>query len=347
MIINRTHWLVFRKTLLFFLTVILICLVTEMGLRIAGHIYLSKSYIEAYRAQYGNSKGENINIVCLGESSTEGLWVKWEDSYPKQLENQLRQFYSNNNIKVIVPPHIGQNTSQVANRINRYISLYRPKLIILMVGCNNTWSFAESHIIKFMTEFNKENWKVRVLLVLDNFRLFKVLRYAYLKFAAKCKSISNRDYLLFAFGHPEYVLPETAIWPYFFEDLNDSQKQKVNRLYREGFFEKLNRRAFAELWKFDVRYIIQEAKLHNVKIVLMTYHINPMRYISINDYMAMAEEQGILLIRNDISFDSLIKRGVINNFILSDNWHPNKLGYSIIANNIFEEVKNNDLLQLQ
>jgi len=327
MTINRTRLLFLRKVPLFFLTILLICLVLEIGLRITGYIYLSKSYIEAYTVQCNNSKGENINIVCLGESSTEGLWVKWEDSYPKQLENKLRQFYSNNNIKVIVPPHMGQNTSQVANRINRYISLYKPKLIILMVGCNNTWSFAESHIIKFMTKFNKENLKVRALLVLDNFRLFKVLRYVYIKFVAKCKSIPNRDYLFFAFGHPEYVLPETAIWPYF--------------------FEKLNRKAFVELWKFDVRYIIQEAKLHDVKVVLMTYHINPMRYISINDYIAMAEEQGILLIRNDISFDPLIKRGVINNFVLWDNWHPNKLGYSIIANNIFEEVKNKNLLQLQ
>ena len=72
-----------------------------------------------------------------------------------------------------------------------------------------------------------------------------------------------------------------------------------------------------------------------------------MRYISINDYINMAEEQGISLVRNDISFDLLIKRGVISNFILWDNWHPSKLGYAIIANNIFGEVKNKNLLQLQ
>lgn len=332
---------------LFFLTTLLICFILEIGLRITGYIYLSKLYVEAYKAQCNNSNGENINIVCLGESSTAGLWVEWEDSYPKQLEDKLRRFYSNKNIKVIVPPHMGQNTSQVANRIKRYISLYKPKLIILMVGCNNTWSFAENHIVKFMTKFDKENLKVRTILVLDNFRLFKVLRCAYLKFVVKCKSMHNGDYLSFVLGHPEHVLPETAIWPYFFENPNADSKEKINLVYIESSFEKINKEAFVKLWKFDVRYIIQEAKLHDVKVLLMTYHINPMKYISINDYVAMAEEQRVTLIRNDISFDSLIKRGVINNFILPDNWHPNKLGYSIIANNIFEKIKNDDLLKLQ
>src|SRR5262249_18432542 len=57
----------------------------------------------------------SINIVCLGESTTAGLWIRFEDSYPKQLERVLREFYRTNAINVIVPPHIGQNTSQMAN----------------------------------------------------------------------------------------------------------------------------------------------------------------------------------------------------------------------------------------
>jgi len=66
-----------------------------------GFWYLANFYRELGAAS--RIQG-SINIVCLGESTTAGLWVKFEDSYPKQLERVLRDFYRTNAINVIVPP---------------------------------------------------------------------------------------------------------------------------------------------------------------------------------------------------------------------------------------------------
>jgi hypothetical protein len=93
------------------LVVIALIVIAEIGLRLVGFWYLANFYRELGTAS--RIQG-SINIVCLGESTTAGLWVKFEDSYPKQLERVLRDFYRTNTINAIVPPHIGQNTSQMA-----------------------------------------------------------------------------------------------------------------------------------------------------------------------------------------------------------------------------------------
>lgn len=331
-LVRNNLLLYLRKVLFVFLIIFLVCFIIEVALRITGYLYLRKLYFDLHLVSLNNTN-KAINVVCLGESSTAALGVKWHDSYPKQLEQKLRAFYQNDRIKVIVPPHVGQNTSQVSNRIRQYISLYKPRLIVLMVGCNNTWSFAESHITQFLNNSTKEALKIKILLILDNFRLFKVLRYFYLRFIANVEQLSIKRYILSALGHPESVYERTKIWT--------------------GSFVDANKKAFIKLWKYDVHKIIQEAKKGNVKVLLMTYHINPIPHLTVDDFISIADEQHVNLIRNDKSFEPLIKNGTINNYLLYDDWHPdkhwhpNKHGYSIIANNVFEEIRNNNLLDLR
>ncbi|MFH1519185.1 MAG: hypothetical protein ABIE75_01250 [Candidatus Omnitrophota bacterium] len=246
------------------------------------------------------------------------------------IRKEAEKVFHNSNVSVIVPPHVGQNTSQVSNRIKHYLKLYKPRLIVLMVGCNNTWSFAESHIIRFLDSANPETLRIKLLLTLDNFRLFKGLRYLYQRLINGARLFSTKTYLKFISGHPEYVLEQTQIWA--------------------GSFTDVNKEAFRRLWKYDLRKIIKEAKRHDAKVILMTYHINPTNYLSVSDYVSMAQEQEVLLIRNDQSFEPLIRNETVNSFLLYDDWypdkhwHPNKKGYAIIAENIFEQIKNNKLL---
>ena len=161
------------------LSVVLFIVGFEFLLRLVGFLYLNKLYT-TYEGHY-TTNSENINIVCLGESSTAGIWVKPEDTYPAQLQKILRKYYSNDAIHLIVPPHVGQNTSQVANRIDHYIDLYKPNLFILMLGYNNGWSLAESNLWKFFNQRDFDTFKLKVFIFLDQFRLFKISRYFYLK----------------------------------------------------------------------------------------------------------------------------------------------------------------------
>lgn len=314
---KRLHWL---------LKIVFFCLVVEIAIRATSFLYLNKMYINTYGFLFSHSNpmAKSVNIVCLGESSTAGLWVNWEDSYPKQLERELRGFYHNDNINVIVPPHVGQNTSQVANRIRWYIALYKPKLIILMVGANNKWSFAESHIDRFLSLLERDTWRIKILLILDNVRIFKMVRYFYQKFIIAQRELSGR-YLSFILGHPESVYPRTKIW--------------------SNTFERKNKKAFLDLWRYDVQKVIQEAKRNGIQVILMTYHINPTDYLSEQDFVSIADEKEVFLVRNDRSFESFIENGTINNFLLHDHWHLNNDGYEIIANNVFEAIKTNNILE--
>lgn len=312
-----------RKLVLTFLFTLMLAGVAEATLRVVGYFYLSSFYKRQISNRLAPNEGENINILCLGESSTAGLWVDWNDSYPKQLESMLRQFYETQQIRVIVPIHVGQNSSQVSNRISDYIDLYRPKLILAMIGYNNEWSLAESHIGQFLPVSETSGWKVKALITLDGLRLFKVLRYGY--HALSNAEVSLPRERLAIWGHPELVRYPPADWVYS--------------------FARSNKPAFVEMWKYDVRRVVREAKAQNTSMMLMTYHINP-TYLSSDEFVTLAAEEKIPLVRNDIPFDDLSRKGTISRYVTHDDWHPNRFGYAIIANNAFREITRGDLLSL-
>ncbi|MFH1202028.1 MAG: hypothetical protein V1674_03960 [Candidatus Omnitrophota bacterium] len=301
--------------------VISIC-VFEAVLRITGYLYLKKFYYDGQDRKFNTG----INIICLGESSTAGLWVDFEDSYPKQLESKLREYYHNADINVIIPIHIGQNTSQISNRIKHYIKLYRPGLIILMAGINNAWSLGESNVVKFLNNSDNDTLKIKSLVMLNNSRTFKMLRFLYLKFIIKENSkhiLANRYSFI---GFPQFSRFPPQKWIYDFAITHKD--------------------SFVKMWRYDISNIIEESKKSNIRVLLMTYHINSNSYISIDEFISLAARENIPLIRNDDTFNAITKQESIKKYLLRDNWHPNKEGYSIIANNIFRYIKDQDVLNL-
>ena len=193
-----------------------------------------------------------------------------------------------------------------------------------MVGYNNEWSLAESHIFKFLNKMDRTPMKIRAMVMLDNIRLFKVLRYGYLKFVIHEKSDYMDRNKYYVWGHPELARVPPEKWIYSFANSN--------------------RDAFIKLWRYDVNKIIQNAKTRNTPVLLMTYHINP-TYLPEDEFISMAERYGVPLVRNDESFKQLIENKTIDKYLLYDHWHPNKEGYSIIANNAFECIKKTNLLK--
>src|SRR5438128_2511049 len=111
----------------------------ELVLRLSGALYVRWTY-----GGGADADPNAITILCLGESSTVGLWVPREDSYPGQLEHALRDYYGEQRIHVVVPLHLGQNTSQIADHLPEHLRIHRPRLVVLMTGYNNEWSLAES-----------------------------------------------------------------------------------------------------------------------------------------------------------------------------------------------------------
>ena len=306
---------------LLYITVIIlgVCLLAELGLRVAGYWYLRDFYARNKPFEDGD-----IVIVCLGESSTAGLWVPWEESYPRRLQEALREAYRTEKIRVVVPPHVGQNTSQMANRISDYLDLYRPALVIVMAGINNEWALAESHIGEFLPAGEFEALKARTLIAFNNVRLYKVLRYAYLRvFADKDAawvSSEKKDLM----GHPEYVQYPPRGWI-----------SEIGNKYP---------RAFLQLWQRDVGEIVSAVKARGTQVLLMTYHLNG--YLPVQGFIDLARRESVPLVRNDLSFTGFTEQGVLDGYILHDHWHPSSKGYAIIASNAFEVILEQDLLGL-
>jgi len=307
------------------LVVIGLVVTVEISLRLAGFWYLANFYRELGAASRVQG---SINIVCLGESTTAGLWVKFEDSYPKQLERVLREFYRTNDINVIVPPHLGQNTSQMANRIHHYMERYRPRLLILMAGANNEWSLAESNITMFLDKhtFGVSVLKVRLIVLLDALRTFKVLRYGYNTLSAW----ATRDHVAqnweSVWARPENTPfpPDASVWR----------------------FARDHPRPFVDLWRHDVQVIIRTAKANDVKVLLMTYPLNPSYLRQPTEWNRLAREEDVPLLLNDVVFRELAQQGTLDQYLSHDHWHPNELGYKLVTGNVLDFITGHDTLEL-
>ena len=330
-----------KKTLYWAVVVLIIVGIVEIGLHITGDMYVRQKFSTVQRAIESSGlktahtnnntasgkagQEEPTNIIALGESSTAGLWVDQPQSYPAQLEMMLQERYPEKNIRVFVPLHVGQNTSQVANRIEQHIATYDPKLIILMVGYNNEWSLSESHITRFITGWNFDSLKVKALVALDESRLFRVMRYALLRVVVGgseyVKQLRNQSYVL---GGVHLVRYPAGEWVFS--------------------FARNHRAQFIDLWRYDVGTIIDSAKARDIPVILMSYHINP-TYLPPEEFGRMAREKNTPLVHNDESFQPLIESGEIREYVFArDRWHPNEKGYERIARNVFDVIVGRALL---
>lgn len=305
----------------------------ELGLRLAGYLYAKKFYAGL---DGGAGSPGAINILAVGESSTIGIWLKHVDreSYPKQLESLLRAHYGNDRINVIIPgPGIGWNTSQMANRFQTYYEIYRPRLVIFMVGANNWWSFSESHLGKFLVpeggiKGRLKLMMVRTLMALDGLKVVKVIKHAYFAVTQRDDSFQFAPLK----GRIDGVLgrPDVELW---------RPNSLVPSVLRNASLEEPER----QLLRFDLGIMIDAAK--DSHIMLMTY---PVQAVPISQLGEIARECNIPLIRNDSSFEEAIgsQKELLDVYFFSDHWHPNAKGYSIIARNVFDYIRANDLMRL-
>jgi lysophospholipase L1-like esterase len=308
-----------RQVLRVVLVVLALALVAEVGLRLAGAVYLRRLQPDP------PGPPDEVRIVCLGESSTAGLWTHFEDAYPAQLERALRSAWPDSRIRVVAPPHIGQNTSQIANRIGGYLRTHRPRLVIVMSGYNNEWSLAESHVGRFLEGSRAESLRVRGLVALDGLRLFRVARWAWLKATLPTDARYLRDNRGYAWGAAERARYPPA------EGVYD--------------FALRQRPAFVKLWRHDVGEIVRRSREAGARALLMTYHINP-SYLPGTEMAALAQAEGVPLVRNDETFAPFVQDRAIERYLFHDGWHPNERGYALIAGGAFRAIVRDDLLGL-
>jgi lysophospholipase L1-like esterase len=297
----------------------------ELGVRIVGDARL-----EARRAAGQELPTPEVVLLCLGESSTAGLWVRAEDSYPKQLERALNAALGGRRVRVVVPPDLGQNSGQLANRIGGYLAFYRPRLVLLMTGHNDEWSLGESRVFRFLPLVEpgpsfRRVLRARLQVMADDLRLFRLLRGLSMLRTGRWEGALAAQNASYAWGGPEFTPFPPEPW----------------RLA----FAAAHRPAFLEAWRSGVRTVVRETHRAGADVLLLTYPVSP-AHLPAEEPVRLAAEEGIPLARPDARFAALAAGGTLDRHLFHDGWHPNEKGYAVLAATALAALQAGDLLGL-
>jgi lysophospholipase L1-like esterase len=246
-------------------------------------------------------------IICIGDSTTYGIGASniKKYSYPSQLQEILDSNTVNKKIDVINLGSPGINSSQVLNRFEKNINDYKPDIVIMMIGINDPWNFEESNVLKFYNISPVEALYERIKLMLNQFKLYQFLKLVHLSDKFK-----------------ELKIPAFDI---------KSQNKAV-----EFFKDNLDRvKAFNMAIVNNIANLKQISDDNNVKIIFMKYHNvgwGRPELIIHSAYMQLK----VPVVDNERLFIKAQQIGL--NVWGNDKWHPNDLGYSFIAKNIFNKL---------
>ncbi len=106
-------------------------LLAEVGLRAGGWGYLA---VQQHRNLRSAAREGTYRILCLGESTTA---MGGNYSYPAQLERILDSGTLDLDFAVINAGVPGTNTDFIASQFKANLELYRPHMVVAMMGANN------------------------------------------------------------------------------------------------------------------------------------------------------------------------------------------------------------------
>lgn len=129
-----------KKVLLVFFGIIVVLILLEFSLHL-GSFICSYFFIPRYDFSDINSD-ENTKIVfCLGDSFTYGIGAGFNHSYPLQMEKILNENSDKFKFKIYNLGVPGDNSTQIASKLKYNYARLKPDVIVLLIGCNDTWNF--------------------------------------------------------------------------------------------------------------------------------------------------------------------------------------------------------------
>ena len=121
------------------LGLLLTFLLIEGGLRVGG-VWVRRSLKRRERHALRDQGPNSRRICCLGDSFTYGIGAPPEGSYPSWLETLLNDRGDGKAYEVLNLGVPAQNTAMICGALDEQISRFRPDLILLLAGCNNSWN---------------------------------------------------------------------------------------------------------------------------------------------------------------------------------------------------------------
>ena len=204
---------------------------------------------------------------------------------------------------------IGQNTSEILRKLPLYIKKNQPNLIIFMVGTNNWWNLNRSNILLFNKNKTISEFTLKTLVFLDKFRTWKLI-----KWIAHSMGLKQERW--------NYWAPQEC------QDNSDLCYKKLKENY--------NTRIFWQVGEYDLREMIKICKINNIKIIICNYPRTDIYF-----QRELAKKFSIPFVDNFGLFKSLPNAEEY----LSDKYHPNDRGYKLVAENIYNCILENKLIE--
>ncbi len=150
--------------------VILVVVILEITLRLAGAVYLNIRYSSN---PIKREKEGLPAILCLGDSFTQGFGASRGKSYPEQLIDIAKE---KSGKRIPVYKEFRINSSTILKHLESDIDRYRPDLIIIMTGCNDTWSLENLDF----SAFGGLGYLKKMDIWLSNSRVYKLIKISFL-----------------------------------------------------------------------------------------------------------------------------------------------------------------------
>lgn len=163
-----------QKIMLIIFGLFSLLIIIEIGLRVAGFVYLS---LQDYKNRLSLTHKGQYRILCLGDSMT-AFWH--EKSYPAQLEQILNQRMPDVRFSVINKGIPGVNSTYIVSQLARNLNKYQPDMVVVMMGINDELFLPE------------EGTGERVKNFLGGFRVYNLARLLYIHIEY---TLGRREYI--------------------------------------------------------------------------------------------------------------------------------------------------------
>ena len=315
-----------KRAALLFISLIISIVIIEGLLRFGGWAFLylqeqqNKAPIISADRQPNLTNREKIVILCIGESTTAGIFNAW----PSQLQVILNNTQEQTTFHVTNKGVPGASTSYLLREFEGNLDQYKPDIVLAMIGVNDGYDASDYSFVQSATEnsrsheINKKNNRLsqsRLITFLNHFRVYELFAWLTDSIKTQTKSkaadklmgrVSDNDKLV------TYGLRNPSKW------INN-----VTHMYPKTIQ--------------NINTMVSLATDRGINFILVQY---PRRKA---DLLRFFIERDMFVISNYKVFEDLLKRYEYDD-LFTDNFagdfgHSTVLGNRAIADNVARQLK--------
>lgn len=297
------------RLVLLALGVVASALVAEVALRVASLALRP----DAVPVPPFTSSRERGRVLCLGDSNTFGLGVERGQDFPSQLEARWAQA-GHPPIDVVNLGWPGLNSGYVRRDFARLLRTFRPDVVLLLIGNNDFW-----------TAPPPAAGGSSLASIVRSSRLYRLLYISRRAFdQEEVEILPNSE----AETGPDSTVFSSGIWRYGGEDFEIGYRPEARPVDRAS-------RDLAA----NLTAIIETARRHGVRIVLLTYPSWRKNYARANPIIrAITRSRETTLVDVTPAIRRACPPGPCDDYLFPDQ-HPKARAYRLVAEALVAELE--------